>query len=357
MWFEWFDWPDWGRLWEHVDLVIVGIVLATVGAITSGLGMNLMKASSRFESHKPWYKRVRFLVGVSLACWVNTALDCVAFALTPLAIIAPIGGVTIVASVLISRTGISGEGEIVTIAQWGAIAAVVVGVGVVAVAGPHPEPVLNTTVVLQHFHEPPFLLYQTLAVSMLVLTYTGLFTGRLGGPNIETTLATAATAGVCSGITQTMMKVMATCVGDFAITRRVPFLHPEFWIALTELIVVAFILLHMLNKCLASADLSLSTPLYQVSVILFTIIAGCAFYGDLEMATKAELSLFILGVALVVTGLGVLIYKRDMSRERLLPTKDKESETAKAPAPRTTTEIETSVVEAPLEDLDPDPEL
>lgn len=88
-------------------LLAVGIILATIGAVTSGIGMNLMKASSKLEVDRPWYCRPRLLIGVSLAAWINTSLDSVAFALAPLSIIAPIGGVTIVASVLFARIGLA----------------------------------------------------------------------------------------------------------------------------------------------------------------------------------------------------------------------------------------------------------
>ena len=187
-------------------LVYVGIALATVGACTSGLGMNLMKASNRLEMDRPIQKRYRFIVGVSLATFVNTSLDCVAFALTPLVIVAPIGGITIVASVLLARFGLAGEYEYVSWEQWVAILAVVGGVALIDVFGPHPEPVLNTTTVLEHFHNEAFLAYETVTLVVVVITYSGIWLGKLGGQNLETTVASAMTAGMCSGITMTMMK-------------------------------------------------------------------------------------------------------------------------------------------------------
>lgn len=310
----------------HVDLIVVGIALATVGSFTSGMGLNLMKASSRLERHKPLWRRYRWLVGVSLACWVNASLDVVAFALAPLAVIAPIGGVTIVASVLFARMGCAGEREFVSLTQWLAIFAVVGGVAIVDVFGPHPDPVLNTTAVLQHFHEPPFMLYQLAAFSVVGVMYAGLWTGRLGGPSLETTLVSALAGGMCSGITQTMMKAMATCAAAWVVDGTLPFRHVEFWIAVVELVVVALILLHTLNVCIASANLALSTPLYQVCVITFAIVAGCAFYGDLELATRAEIFMFALGVVSVFIGLGALILRRAPAREQLLATNEPERE-------------------------------
>lgn len=306
----------------HVDLVVVGISLATLGAVTAGLGMNLMKGSARLERHKPWLQRWRWWLGVSLACFLNASLDIVAYALAPIAIIAPIGGVTIVASVLFARAGCAGEREYVTLAQWMAIGAVVGGVAVVDVAGPHPDPVLNTTAVLAKFHKPWFSLYQAVVFISIICLYIGFFVGRIGGPNLETTIATALAGGMCSGVTQTMLKLVATCGAAWIIDGTLPFVYAEFWLALAELLVVACVLLHTLNVCLASANLALATPLYQVSVILFAIVAGCAFYGDLELATRVETLMFSLGVVAVLGGLGVLILRRDPARERLVATNE-----------------------------------
>jgi hypothetical protein len=342
-------------------LVYVGIVLATIGAVTSGFGMNMMKASSRLERHKPLCRRYRLCVGISLACWVNTALDCIAFALTPLVIVAPIGGITIVASVLFARLGWAGEYEYVVWEQWVAISAVVGGVAIVDVFGPHPDPVLNTTSVLDHFHDPSFICYELFTVAVLMVVYSGIFVGKLGGPNLETTVASAIAAGMCSGITMTMMKVMATCVGAWLLHGSLPFWFPEFWVALGTLIVVAFVLLHMLNICIQSANLALSTPVYQVSVILFTIIAGCAFYREADVATRSELLMFLMGVMLVLAGLGVLIFKREMPEEKLIPSKDRgdrENKDTAIAIQQVSAEI--CAVEAPSSAelyVDPDPDL
>jgi hypothetical protein len=306
------------------------------------------------------YRRYRWMIGISLACWVNTGLDVVAFALAPLALIAPIGGLTIVVSVLLARAGMAGEREFVRSSQWVAIAAVVGGVAVVDVYGPHPGPHFNTSVVLDHFHNEGFIAYQAFTVSAVVFMYAGILLGNLGGTNIETTITAAIASGLCSGITMTMMKVMATCAGAWMLQGDLPFLIPEFWVALGELIVVAIVLLHLLNVCIASANLAIATPLYQVCVILFTIVAGCAFYGDLAVATRSELLMFILGVVCVLCGLGVLIFKRDV-QEKLLPTYEKAKDPQPAPTADPPDTADTSELRNTQElqeaCIDPDPDL
>lgn len=275
-------------------------------------------------------RRYRWIVGVSLACWINTSLDIVAFALAPLAVIAPIGALTIVVSVMLSRTSLAGKPESVLPIQWIAIFFVVFGVVLVDVYGPHPEPHFNTSQVLHQFHRSAFIEYQVASATMVIFTYTCLLSGYLGGSNIRTCLMSAIVGGLCSGITQTMMKVMATCAAAWLINNETPFSIAEFWIAASELIVVAFILLHMLNMCIQSASLAVATPIYQVNVILFTIIAGSAFYGDLAVVSRSELLAFVIGVTCVLCGLGTLIYNR-RDEETLIPTYEKNQELAPTP--------------------------
>ena len=344
----------WGWLQpgEPIGLVAVGIMLATLGAIISGVGMNLMKASKVLERDRPWWKRPRLLVGISLATFINSAMDTISFALAPLSIIAPLGGITIVASVLLAKMGCAGKREEVTLQQWVCIWAVVAGVGVVDVYGPRPEPVLNTSYVLDRYHQSGWILYQLVALVVVLGTYVGICIGKLGGPDIETTIATAVAGGLMSGITQNLLKLMATVMAAFMLTGELPFSHPDFYCAIAELIVVAVLLLHLLNMCIGSAAMSLATPLYLVCVITFTITASCAFYGDLDVVTRFELLMFSIGVVMVLGGLLVLILKRDTSQDqRLLATKEPRTEKAPVPSAQAVDAVE--MVEVPIDD-DPD---
>ena len=133
---------------------------------------------------------------------------------------------------------------------------------------------------------------------VVVITYSGIWLGKLGGQNLETTVASAVTAGMCSGITMTMMKVMATCVGAWILHGSLPVcVHGVLGGARHAHVIVAVVLVHLLNVCISSANLALSTPLYQVCVILFTVVAACAFYQEADVATpKRADCVFLLGV-------------------------------------------------------------
>ena len=306
---------------DSKNLAGVGIALATVGACTSGLGMNLLRASSKLEQTRPWYKRYRFWIGASLATFVNTTLDSIAFALTPLSVIAPIGGVTIVVSVLLARCGFAGETERVTRIQWVSILAIVLGVVLIDIYGPSPEPEFDTELVLQNFNKPSFIIYNVTTFLLASLIIIGVFLGELAPTAIETTICTAISAGLTSGLTQCMLKVVSVSAAEWTLGGKVPWQNQMFLLALGELVVAAFALFYLLTTCLASADIAISSPFYLANVMIFTIVAGCAFYGDLDMVSETTMFIFALGVVLVVTGLSVLVSQREQGKKRV-STKD-----------------------------------
>ena len=313
----------------HVDekLVALGIALATVGACVSGYGMNLLKASAHCEDHLPWYKRRKMMLGLLLVTCVNTGLDGVAFAVTPLSIIAPIGGFTIVSSVLFARCGVAGVQESVSKAQWMAAGSVVVGVAFVDEYGPRPDPVLNSTLVLQRIDGEAFSIYESATLAVVLASISMLRLNVIRGTGITTAVATALAAGMCSGVTMTMMKVMAVCTASWIVHGQLPFAIFNFWYALLQLVVVALVLMYLLRICMASAAMSVSSSLYQSSLIIFTITAGCAFYGELADLDTAGLVVFVCGVSFVILGLAVLIALRPPAAEsRLLPAADAAAE-------------------------------
>ena len=303
----WLPWPPQEGSASQLSLVAVGIGLAIVGAITSGLGMNLMRASSRHESEHPLYCRRRFLLGVAMACCINAVLDSVAFAVAPLSVIAPIGGLTIVSSTVAAHLGCCDEREFVTRHQALPILLIVIGVAVVSVYGPRPVPSFDVIELLRNLVRPEFLLYSAATAATLALTHIGLHMKWMRTDWIGTTICTAVASGMCSGITQVLLKLMAICIARFMATGFVPWGQPLFFLAATELATVALLLLRSMNVCLSSAPLCVAASLYQTNVILWTIVASNAFYDDLQEVHSTQMRWFMGGAMLVLSGLTSLV--------------------------------------------------
>ena len=311
------------RFSQTPNLVVVGTLMAALGATVAGIGMNLIRSSSKIEHHKPWYCRKRLLYGIALACVINTMLDCVAFAITPLAIVAPVGGVTIVSSVLFARCGFTGGIEVVNWNQTVCILVIVIGVAIVAFFGPHPSPIIDIENTVNNIQNPQFLIYEFVMALSLVTVYAGMITQNRHRFERTTTVLCALAGGMCSGAAQCMMKVLAVAIADYLTHGTLPFNLPNFWIAMGELAIIAVFLLHMLTTCLSSAPIVISSSLYQVCVIIFTITAGCAFYGDLNVTNRSDLLCFTMGVACVIVGLAILTSNYNNGYEkRLISTQE-----------------------------------
>lgn len=288
----------------------MGIVLATIGAFVSALGLVLMRASAKYDKHLPWYKRPKLGISIFLMMFVNTALDTVAMAVAPLAVVAPIGGVTIVATMLYARLGVAVPRESVSLKQWTAVCIVVFGVALVDVYGPKSDPVLDSEKILSHLYEQSFLIYQSCAClasggAILFLKFSAVDRG-----GARTAFVAAVGSGMCSGVTMVIMKVMSSCVGSFLINWSLPFSNPRFWVASVELAVYATVLVVLLQHCMACRDVALSSALYQSSLIICTIVAAESFYSELRKVELGRLLVFSCGVLCVVTGISCLVLLR-----------------------------------------------
>lgn len=309
-------------MWPHrfqIPLVSIGLLLACIGAISGAVGMNFVR-EGRNERHLPLHERKHLLVGITLVFVVNTTLDLIGFALSPLALIAPIGGgVTIAASVLFARLGCVGAREYVSGTQVVALVLVILGVVVVSAYGPQVEPVLNATVVLGHVHKVEWLQFQTLSMAVVASTAVTVCFGRL--TSMQKVVSSAIAAGFCSSICQNLLKMLSTVAVSCVLTERIDALSSvDLWVAVVELAVVGVVLMWLLSICLGEVQLSFSSPLYQSACIVLTIAASSVIFSDLSVVTWRGLGLFISGVLCILLGLSVLV--RTQGAHERVPQQD-----------------------------------
>ena len=87
-------------------LWMIGVVLMLIGCASSATGLLFMKQSSVMgEGKKPLCRRWRWITGFVLLVVNAIWIDIIAFSITPMALIAPFAGMTIVFTLLISATG------------------------------------------------------------------------------------------------------------------------------------------------------------------------------------------------------------------------------------------------------------
>ena len=99
---------------------------------------------------------------------------------------------------------------------------------------------------------------------------------------------------------------MATLVGALVLKNQLPFQNPKFWTSLAELLLAGCFLGVLVSACMSCRDLALSIALYQSFLIIFTIVAGNAFYGELATIKLTDMIIFSSSVLAVILGLSTL---------------------------------------------------
>lgn len=204
--------------------VYLGILLGVLGTLSMSLAMNLWKASAVLEADLPFYCRPRLAIGIVLGVFFNTVLDGFAFAMTPLAMIAPLQGVGIAFTVFFAALGIGGYQESVSVVQWKAIFGAITGLIICAYFGPTPEAELEWWPLYLHFYNPWWIAYAAtsyiIASATFIIQRVPAAVARLHG-SFAWSLLMCAGAGMLAGLTQTQLKVFAQSMRSLAYSPKI----------------------------------------------------------------------------------------------------------------------------------------
>ena len=306
----------------------LGIALVVVGSISGGLGMNLIKRSARFESHLPSHRRKCLLIGLFLSTVFNTCLDLVSFALTPLSVIAPLGGVAIVAAAGFAALGVSGENEPLSRPKMIGTSLVVLGIALAASYGPRPpRALLKVDDVFRDFVSPGFEYYQIATIASLIFVFVAMAVDFFPEFSLARTFAVAVVGGMASGLCQALIKLFATCAAGVVFEGAAPWNRSLFFTAAFELATVAIMLFMLLKCCMENSDISLSSSLYTVCVMVCTVVAGSAFYREFDNSGTYILG-FSMGIVTIVVGIITLLLFQPNQSKKIARTEEEAAVTA-----------------------------
>lgn len=196
--------------------MLVGILLIILGCLSSSIGLLLMKRSTDVEETLPFHKRWRWMGGFVFLVVNATIIDLFAYAITPLSLIAPFAGLTMVFTLILARFGlVSGVEEPLSRSQVIATVLVVVGVTIVSVAQARPasdEP--GMAELLGFFYNPTFVVFATLTLStvaiyLALLSWPPLRHWRPPTDTCASTVLSAYCASVCGAESQLFLKVVS----------------------------------------------------------------------------------------------------------------------------------------------------
>ena len=291
-----------------------GLVLVACNTFTTAVGLLLFKRSSDLESHRSLLLRPRFWCGIFFTVVVLAVTDSIAYSMTPLSLIAPFAGLTMVWSALLAHVGCFGFRERLTRTDVACTALVLAGVTLVTSVGAHGDPDPTVAELQADFSSPLFLCYAAFTYAA-VTSWLAVSLCPCGRPyrpspkSVMVTMLCAYCAAACASLTQVFMKVLSSAVRvgtrDGASLWREPLLY----IAAGGLATSAPTQLYLLNSSLASSSVTLAVPAYQSLVIILTIATGGIFFQEFAGYTPAAAASFVAAVLMVMAGLAVLSYQ------------------------------------------------
>ena len=202
---------DGNQLWG------LGIGLMIIGCVCSSLGMLCFKRAGNDSDNRPWYRDPWFWSGMTLFVAVALILDTLVFAITPLGLIAPFAGLTIVVSFFLASFGCFGIKEPATKTATVAVVLIVMGVTICSLTGPKGDGKLTPQELQAAFNKypwlfvicgaggPSFIIFYTVSVYRAEQTKKAL-------RSWQGALVLALSAAVFGAVTQLQFKSLAAAV-------------------------------------------------------------------------------------------------------------------------------------------------
>jgi len=287
----------------------IGIILIIFGALSSAIGLLLMKNSADTEKDLPLLQRRRWMLGFIFLVVNATLIDLVAYGMTPLALIAPFAGLTIIFSTLLALSGWLSQKEQVDTRQWVSIAVIVAGVTCVSSAGPHSSQDVTEENIGIHLLSEPFVIFACssilgVVVSVIYWAFQDLWKLDHLRQSKAVVFLLAFGAASSGALSQLCLKEVSSAL--HSALQGQTFLQPHVLAVILGLLAFAPLQLVLLNSTLINSPVVFAVPLYESLLIIWTITAGGTFFGEFNQMPPEHLIIFCTGVLASILGLCIL---------------------------------------------------
>lgn len=315
------------QLVHEQPLWLLGVGFMVLGTLSSACGMLLLKRATLGPGPvPPWYKNVWFWAGMMLIIVNASLLDIVAFAVTPLSLIAPFAGLTIVFSVVLVGVGCFGVREVPSPMTMISVGVIVFGVTIAATFGPHEDKALRPADMQQILDERPGIFWAGItglpAVALLQYVsarHEAALKAVLGNP-VGSLLAAVAGAAY-GGLTQLLFKTAATAVVSVVQTWSFPYPSGEAMaMQLSCAACCALAQVVFLNVAIGSSPVAYAVPAYQSALLLITLSLAGWLLDEFGRMEPLNYGLFTTGCGFVLLGIAlnaVALRRAAMRKERV----------------------------------------
>lgn len=203
-------------------ITAMGFMAAVAAQIGGSIGLLLMKSSSIYEYQLPWHKKYRLLGGIFFQGVLPIGTDSFAYAVCPLSLLAPLSGITIAATIVLTACRCCGVREPVHFSDFVVVLLIIAGVTLVNIYGPHSSTNVNMLELHEYLTNPTFLGF-AITMGVIVVSWLAVFLMvdleclnrlRPHPTSIFTTLGCALSAACCGTLTQIFLKVLSLVVRE-----------------------------------------------------------------------------------------------------------------------------------------------
>ena len=307
---------------------LLGLFFAVVSSLLTTIGLLIQKHSARVEAGKPVCRRWRFWVGF----WLNTgselSFSILALAYAPNALIAPVGGITVIFNALLTRFGlVCGIRERMGVREWLYTTVILAGVIVVASSGPGSvdgDVALDVEQLPPRLAQPAFVVIACVSFVfvvgwLLIQHLPSLKRYKPPDSSLVASLASGSTAACCGAMSVTLLKIISSYLGKLFCCFTMP--HPVEAGSLV-ILVIAPLQLYLLNLSLAAGQATFAVPLYVSLLMVLMSVFGGIVFGEYAALLRSPMPLYIVlyvcGIALVICGLfGLSMSARKREQQEL----------------------------------------
>jgi len=301
---------------DDQPLVGLGLALMVIGTIASALGMlSLKRAHGPAFASIPWYRNSWFWLGIVLFVFTAAGLDIIVFGITPLSLIAPFAGLTIVVSFVFATIGVCGVREIPTKTSLVAVVLITAGVTICSIFGPHDGGTLEPSELTRLFNRAPALFSFCVSGGPLFLVFS--LASTFKADEVRETLRSwsgaltlAVVAAIYGACTQLQFKAVAAAVMeimqhvfDNGRNRSMYASTGEFFLQICTLISSAVAQIGFLNYAISVAPVAYSVPAYQAGLLITTLVLSGWVLGEFQTLSFFESCIFWGGAGVVAGGM------------------------------------------------------
>ena len=299
--------------WPGYELGCWGIGLAVVGALFTSTGLCLQKMVQSKLSSSPSsgpVSRNRWYIAGILYVFIGQVMKVFVNVMVPMTVVAPLSAQTIVLSTALEWFFLNGEMSVKTAASMGCI---VVGIVVSLIGVNFIDGQYSVQGLQELFLRKEPVIFTAIIVAAMV-------TGKLMLKHHVTDIATMLYSAFCSAMSAGWFNLAIKSISEiikyaflYGIKSSSNVKKPFLWCLIGSIPVLGMIKLRTVTRSLTDYHPLLFLPVYQGFMVGANALCGMLYFDDMNddrmRGTRASVATYVLGLALVCTGISGLSHR------------------------------------------------